>query len=474
MTRCVATTACSILLSLSACVGSPEGDADLAALESTPALVADIGGEALAERLVDRALVGESHALLRSLCETAPGRLAGTPELERAVQWGVERMRAMGLARVRAEEVEVPVWERGQVGRAIRLDAAGAEAEELDVLALGGSVGTPAEGLVGDLLMVRSFEELEARSEEARGRIVFFNRPMPRVLRNTFMAYGQAVPQRVSGASEAARHGAVGVLVRSMTTRIDDLPHTGSMVYVDGLPRIPALAISTRDAEALSARLDAGAEVRVRLIADCRPAGTAVSANVVGDLPGSDLADELVVVGGHLDAWDVGAGAHDDGAGCVHALEAVRLLQEVGFRPRRTLRVVLFTNEESGLRGGRAYAAAHADERHFAAVESDRGGFVPKGFTTTVGAGALFDTLDAALAGLDREGMGALLPGGGGADIGPLREHGAHLFGLVTLAHRYFDYHHSEADVPGAVNERELALGSAAVAYLLAVLADVE
>ena len=317
--------------------------------------------------------------------------------------------------------------------------------------------------------VAHEIDELERRADEVAGRFVLFNRAMPRILRSTFMAYGQAVPQRTSGASRAAGLGAVGALVRSMTTRLDDVPHTGTMIYADGVERIPAAALSTVDADTVAGRVAAGDPVRVRLAMSCEPMPDAESANVVGELVGRERPDEVIVIGGHLDAWDVGQGAHDDGAGCVHAIEAVRLLQEIGYRPRRTLRVVLFTNEESGLRGARAYAAEHADETHVAAIESDRGGFVPRGFTTSA-RGEVLRRLEPWVDVLDDEQMGALIRGGGGADIGPLAEHGAVLFGLATIAHRYFDYHHSARDRIDAVNERELALGAAACAWLLTVL----
>src|SRR5690606_32571437 len=318
-------------------------------------------------------------------------------------------------------------------------------------------------------------EELRARADEAKGRIVFFNRPMPRVLRNTFRAYGAAVPQRGNGAIEAAKVGAVAAIVRSMTTLLDDLPHTGTLRYEDGVPPIPAAAISTNGAEALAARIAEQGTVELTLRLDCRPAGEGRCGNVVGEIRGTRAPEEIVLIGAHLDAWDLGHGAHDDGAGCVHCLEAVRLILACGLRPARTVRVVLFTNEENGLRGARGYAEAHADElaAHVAALETDRGGFEPKGFDTTLEEAAR-RRLVPALAPLRELGMGALIEGGGGADISVLRPHGVPLFGLIVADHRYFDFHHSAADVLGAVNERELALGAAAVAAMTVVLADPE
>jgi hypothetical protein len=446
----------------SGAAGPPGPDAALGAAQALAAQARTLVGLALDE--------GESMALLRALCSVAPGRLSGSESAARAVDWGLETMRRIGLTAVRAEPVLVPHWERGAAESCARLAPDGSIAEPLDILALGGSIATPAGGIEAEVIRVRSFDELRARAAEARGRIVFFDAPMPRALASTFAAYGQAVPQRTSGASEAARAGGVFALVRSMTTARDDHPHTGSVVYATDAPRVPTAAISTLDADALAARLAAGEAVRLRIALHCRSLPDAESANVVGEIRGSDLAEQIVTIGGHLDSWDVGEGAHDDGAGCVHALEAARLILGAGLQPRRTIRVVLFMNEENGLRGAVAYAEAHAGEVHFAAIESDRGGFAPLGFTTTA-RGRELERFRPAADALDPYGMGAMLPGGGGADIGPLAAHGAVLFGLATIAHRYFDYHHSALDRVENVNERELALGAAAVAQLAAALA---
>src|SRR5262249_4319623 len=249
----------------------------------------------------------------------------------------------------------------------------------LRVTALGGSIGTGADGIEAEVVMVRTFEELHELADAARGKIVFFNRPMPRALRATFQAYGQAVPQRHSRAVEAAKGGGVAALVRSVTTAIDGFPHTGAMEYQEGVPPVPAAAIATADADALAAMLSAG-PVRVRLLLGCETRPDVASANVVGELPGRELPAEIVLIGAHLEAWALGQGAHDDGAGCAHVFEAMRLLQACGIRSKRSIRAVLFMNEENGLRGGRGYAAAHADEVHVAAIETDSGGATPQGF----------------------------------------------------------------------------------------------
>lgn len=458
-----------VALALGACGATPSPDPSPDPGrdgESSPAA-------ARAQAYVEAALEGRAFAMLRELCEVAPARLSGSANGQKAVEWGLATMRAIGLSNVRAEPVMVPHWVRGEPERCELLGEDDAVVEDLQVLALGGSEATPPGGVVAELVMVRSFEELAARGEEARGKIVFFNRPMPRIFANTFRAYGQAVPQRTSGAVEASRVGAVFALVRSMTTRIDDHPHTGAMVYQDGVPRIPSAAISTLDAESLAARIERGERVRLRIALHCATLPDVESANVVGEVPGGDLAHEIVTVGGHLDSWDAGQGAQDDGAGIAHTLEAARILVASGLRPRRTLRFVLFANEENGLRGGHAYRAAHAHESHFAAIESDAGADVPLGFGTTA-KGARFAALREPLHALEPFGMGALTPGGGGADIGPLAELGAELFGLTVISHRYFDYHHSALDHIDSVNERALALGAAAVAWLAATLAEIE
>lgn len=429
------------------------------------------GLEARALELEERALQdNRAIATLRSLCEVAPKRLAGSAGMLAAERWAVEQLRAVGCDDVRLEPVMVPHWERGIETAAI----VGAEQAPLRVTALGGSVPTVAGGVEAEVVEVRSFEQLQQLGDAARGKIVFFNRPMPRALRRTGSAYGAAVPQRSNGAIEAGKVGAVAALVRSMTTTIDGYPHTGAMRYEHGVPEVPAAAVATEDAELLARRLQQGA-VRVRLELGCRTLPDTQGHNVVGDLRGSELPDELVLIGAHLDAWDLGTGAHDDGAGVVHCIEAVRLLGAVGWRPRRTVRVVLFANEENGLRGAAAYAEDHAleIERHRAAIETDSGGFTPQGFSCSL-RGDEAAQVEALFAPLEALGAGLFLPGAGagGADISVLHAQGVPCFGMWVDGHRYFDYHHTAVDDLPAVNERELALGAAVLAYASAALAD--
>lgn len=409
-----------------------------------------------------------SHALLADLCKSAPKRMSGSAGYAAAVEWGKQQMLALGFQNVRLEPCLVPHWERGAPETLALTAPAALAGEKLAVLALGGSIATAPDGLVGRVVEFKGLGDLRENAARAKGAIAFLNQPLDPTEVDTFRAYGKAVGQRWAGAMEAARGGAIAVLVRSMTLRLDDHPHTGSMGYADDVPKIPSAAISTRAAERLSALLAAGQPVEVALALHCRTLPDVESFNVVGELVGKEKPDEILVVGGHLDAWDAGDGAHDDGAGCAQALESLRLIRALGYGPRRTLRCVLFANEEFGTRGGKAYAAAHAGEleKHVLALESDRGGFSPRGFEGTLSDAArarlapLYDALSFAQ-------IAHWEPGNGGVDIGPMKDAGVPLVGLVTDTQRYFDVHHAATDVIENVHPRELALGAAAMAALL-------
>jgi hypothetical protein len=425
-------------------------------------------------RLLDSALAhGEAYAMLRELTGTIGARLSGSPEAARAVEWGKKMMIEHGLEKVHLQDVMVPHWERGKDQQLMLVAPAVKMAEPLHILALGGSVATPAEGIRGEVIEVQSLDEVRALGERGRGKIIFYNRPMDRSRINTFDAYGGAADQRVSGPSVAASVGAVAVVVRSLTTALDNAPHTGMLRYDTTQPKIPAAAISTRGADLLSMLLHKHGTVQIQLTFDCRTLPDAPSHNVIGELTGTEKPDEVVVIGGHLDSWDVGEGAHDDGAGCVQAIEALRLLKSLGLRPKRTIRAVLYMNEENGARGGKAYAEGVGNNgpRHIAAIESDRGGFAPRGFLVDAGP----DTVKqlARWAPLFYE-MGAdrFEHGGGGVDIEPLKKHDALTIGLNVESHRYFDYHHSANDTFDKVDERELELGAVAVAVLAYLIAE--
>ena len=339
---------------------------------------------------------------------------------------------------------------------------------------MGGSIGTPPEGLTAPVVEVHSLAETASLGSALKGKIVFFNRPMDRRNPDPFAAYGAAADQRVSGASAAARSGAVAVLVRSLTFRADRHPHTGMLRYDEGVPQVPAAAISTADADVLSGQLQKGGPLSVKLRLDCRDLGRIASANVVGELTGTERPSEIVLVGGHLDSWDLGVGAHDDGAGCAAALEAVALLRDLGLRPRRTIRVVLFMDEEFGGTGGRAYAAARQrqGEQHILAAESDRGGFAPTGLAIGGPDGRALEGF-AAYADLLRPlGVCTLVPGGGGVDVGPLVANGSAPAAVLVNAQTYFDVHHGALDVLSSVEPRELELQAVILAVLAYIVAQ--
>jgi hypothetical protein len=410
-----------------------------------------------------------AFGFLSRILECGP-RLAGSPNAACAVERTRNLMVDMGLQDVHLEEVTVTLWERGKTdARVVGLPGGDLP---LSAAALGGSIGTPADGVTAEVIQVQTLDEARTLGDRGRGRIVFFNRPMPTDVLDTFDAYGKAADQRAHGASAAAASGAVAVLVRSMTLRVSDLPHTGIMHYDEGVPAIPAATVSTAAADRLASLLAEHGTVRVHLELGCRTVGPVKTHNVVGDLKGRELHDEIVVLGGHLDSWDLDPGAHDDGAGCAQALEALRLLKELPTRPRRTVRAVMFMDEESGGTGGKAYVAdpRRARERHVAAIESDRGGFLPLGFTILAEEPVL-TAFNRWLAPLSNLGVTFLRKGYGGVDIHPLAATGCVTIGLYPDSQRYFDVHHCAADTLETVNERELELGAiqmAGLAYLLA------
>lgn len=433
-------------------------------------------GREMAQRVFDEVLTdGRAYGKLRQLCALAPHRLSGSQGAEIAVQWAKQAMEADGLENVRLEPCEVPHWVRGDVERLVFTAPPELAGTELPILALGGSVATIEGGVEAGVVVVKSFEELEALDGGAAGKFVLFNRPMDDTALRTFVAYRGAVSQRTQGAVQAARAGAVGSIARTMTTLRNDVPHTGAMRYQEGIEQVPGVCISTNGADQIESLLAEGAEVRVRLELSCESLPPAESWNVIGELVGSEFPEEVIVIGGHLDAWDVGEGAHDDGAGCVQAMEALRLLKVLGLRPRRTLRCVLFMNEENGLAGGRAYYARYKDvmDKHILAIESDHGAFTPRGFTTDASQAAL-EVMQGIAGWLEGSGAEFIVPGGGGADISPMARSGVPLVGYDPDSQRYFDFHHSELDVFTAINERELHLGAAAIAVLAWGVAELE
>ncbi len=435
--------------------------------------VAETTYTSLANRIITTSLgSGRAYEFLFELTTKIGPRLSGSEQADHAVEWAEKKMEAVGFDSVHLEPVVVPHWVRGTVEEASIVNSSSLENVPLKVCALGGSIATPPEGITAEVVEVHSFDELKAMGKKAKGKIIFFNRPMDRRKFTTGEAYGGAVDQRGYGAVEAAKVGGLAALVRSMTTRVDDVPHTGAMWYADSIPKVPAAAISIVGANFLSELIAKEKHVTVHLKLTCQTLPDVESANVIGELTGSEKPEEVIVIGGHLDSWDKGQGAHDDGAGSVHAIEALRLLKELGLRPKRTIRAVLFMNEENGIRGAKAYVAKErAREKHIVAIESDAGGFTPRGFgiqadSTTFEKIArwayLFRPIEA-----DR-----IQKGGGGTDISELGKKGVPLVGLRVDGHRYFDYHHSDNDTIDKVNERELELGAAAIAILSYILAE--
>ena len=414
-------------------------------------------------------LNGQSYAWLDHLSNQIGGRLSGSYNAEKAVAYTKEELEKLGLDRVWLQPVMVPRWIRGAKEFAY-IETSPGLTTNVPICALGGSVATPDGGLKAEVVEVHHFDELEKLGKEKiQGKIVFYNRPMQAELIETFRAYGGCVEQRYKGAEKAIAYGAAGVIVRSVNLRLDDLPHTGSMAYgnVAVNKRIPAAAISTNGAELLSSMLKLNPKIKFYFAQFCKQLPDVQSYNVIGEIKGRQYPNKIMVVGGHLDSWDLGDGAHDDGAGVVQSMEVLRLFKETGYRPKHTLRVVLFMNEENGLRGGKKYAkvAKEKGENHVFALESDAGGFTPRGFS--------FDCSDANFKKV-LSWKSLFKPylihyfekGGSGADVGPLKGDNV-LCGLRPDSQRYFDHHHAENDTFEHVNKRELELGAATMASLV-------
>ena len=419
---------------------------------------------ARAARIVGAALTSDhAYRRLAHLTDRIGHRLSGSNNLARAIEWALAEMKRDGLENVRAEKVMVPHWVRG----AESLELTSPVSRQLSMLGLGNSVGTPPAGITAEAVVVRSFDELDSLGEQARGKIVVYNVP--------FTTYGATVQYRGAGASRAARHGALAALVRSVSPVSLQTPHTGAMNYAEGQPKIPAAAITIEGAELLQRMQERGERPVLRLKMEAHFLPDAESANVVAELKGSEKPDEIVLISGHFDSWDVGQGAHDDGGGCIAAWEALRLLKELGLRPRRTIRVVLYTNEENGLRGGNAYRDAHRAElgKHVLAIESDSGVYRPVGFGLNEAAPpqarADIEEIAKLLSGIR---AARIAPNGGGADIGPIMREGVIGMSLDVDGSRYFDIHHTEADTLDKVDPQELAHCVAALAVMAYTVAD--
>jgi carboxypeptidase Q len=411
---------------------------------------------------------GTCYENLRVLTKTIGHRLSGSPEAARAVTWGKEALERAGADKVWLQPVQVPLWTRGKESLKVQLD--GKNYKTMDMLSLGNTEGTGGKVLECSIVRVPdldAFEKLTA--EQVKGKIIFFDYKFRQDIINTFQGYGDAVKYRWVAVNKAAEKDAAGVIIRSVSTAPDDVPHTGASRYNDSVPHIPAVAIGNTGADQLAVACGKGT-VKARLLSDCGMKGTAPSFNVIGELRGTENPESIIVVGGHLDSWDVGEGAHDDGAGCVQSIEVIRTFKALGIKPKHTIRAVLFMNEENGVKGGTAYAdtAKAKNETHILAMESDAGGFVPRGIGLEMP-----ETLKNKVKGW----APLFLPYGihdfsqeeGGVDIGPLHKAGVPLAGLLPDSQRYFDLHHSRNDVFETINHRELKLGAwtmAAMIYL--------
>lgn len=416
-----------------------------------------------ADRLIKEAQADQfAWNRLAELTDTYGNRLSGSENLTRAIAWAVEAMKKDGLENVHTEKVMVPRWVRGNES----LEIVDPPQHAIPMLGLGGSVATPPAGIEAEIIVVKSYDELSQRAADVKGKIVLYNA--------VYTNYGQTNQYRTGGATAAARHGAVASLVRAIGPMGLRTPHTGGMSYAEGVTRIPAAAVSAEDAERMQRLSERGRRVRVRLRMEARFESDVESANVVGEIRGSELADEVVLVGGHFDSWDVGMGASDDGVGCVVTWESLRLMKKLGLRPRRTVRVVLFTNEENGLRGGNAYRDTHLNqaEQHVLAIESDSGVFTPSrfGFTGSDAARKVMREIGQLLVPLGLQEIG---PGGGGADIGPIAQAGK----VPMLAYqgdstKYFTIHHTPADTVDRIAPEEVSRAAAALAVVTYVVAD--
>lgn len=414
---------------------------------------------------------GESYQNLKSLCKDIGARLSGSAEAAMAIEWGKKKMESYQFDAVYLQEIKVPHWERGTKESGWIRTKKG-QLIKVNLLALGGSIGT--NGLLeGELVLFNHIDELKKASKSAvEGKIVFINQPMNEAEINTFKAYGGCYTLRGTGAVEGAKLGAKAVLIRSIGMPVDKHPHTGSMHYEASVAKIPAAALSTEDAEML-AQLLQKEKAEFVLEMDCRDYEDAVSYNVIGELKGTTHPNEIITFGGHLDSWDTGEGAHDDGAGIVHCLEALRILNKLNYKPKHTLRLVFFMNEENGNKGGKTYAtwSKNKNEQQIAALESDRGGFSPRGFQCD--GNETFQTLLKSFAQtFANYELSEFGKGYGGVDISPLKDEfpGIPLFGFVPDSQRYFDFHHAPSDVFESVNKRELELGAAAISSMIYLL----
>ena len=425
----------------------------------------------LIRRLADEILVNsKAYENLRVLTKQIGGRLAGSPQMVKSEKWGLKAMQEAGADHAWLQQCMVPHWVRGGKDQASAHYAVNGKnlIKPLDIIALGNSQGSGIKGINSEVVEVKDFDDLENKKDQLKGKIVFYNYKFIPTHVTTFTSYGDAVRYRSQGPSRASKYGAAAVIVRSMSHSTDNNPHTGSTRYDSTFPIIPAVAIGLKDADWLSETL-LRQKIKINLKTNGHFLPDTIAHNVIGELKGTEFPDEFITVGGHLDSWDNCEGAHDDGAGCVQTIEILRAFKAMGYQPKRTIRFVLFANEENGLRGGNKYAdeAKQKGEQHIFALESDAGGFTPRGFGFTV-SDDQFQKVLSWHSLLAPYGACELTRGGGGADIGPLnRSQKTPLAGLRPDSQRYFDLHHARNDVFEAVNKRELELGALNMAALI-------
>lgn len=421
----------------------------------------------VADNLVRTALTDRrGYKLLDELTQMGP-RLSGSETSLKSLYWAKKKMEEAGFEKVWMQPVMVPHWERGNIEKAEIVSSKLFKNRKLAIATLGGSVGTGKDGITANVIEVKNFDELHALGEKAKGKIIFMSRPLDPGLYQTFRGYGGAVGQRVFGAIEAAKMGAVGVMIRSVTTKFDNVPHTGVMIYNDSIPKIPSVALGYLDADFISEALKKDSELKVNIKLNCKTLPDAQSYNVIGELTGTEFPNEIIVVGGHSDSWDKGVGANDDGTGIIQSFEVLDLFKRLGIKPKRTIRCVFFINEENGSRGGQKYTeyAMESPEKHIAAIESDAGSGSPRGFSFDADS-TIIEKVQNWLPVLQLAGIDWVRKGGSGADIEDIKNIIAKI-GFSPDGQRYFDYHHSDNDQFSIIHPREFELGSAAVATLV-------
>jgi len=428
----------------------------------------------ISKAFVQEALTSEwGYNFLKELSALGP-RLSGSENSLKALFWVKSEIEKMGFSKVWLQPTLVDHWKRGDIEKAEVILPDG-KTKTLHICALGTSVGTNKKWLSGEIIEVKNFTKLKKLNDEVKGKIVFFNRPMEKELVDTFRAYGRAVNQRTAGASEAAKYGAIAVIVRSVTTKYDNNPHTGLVSYKKGIKKIPAVAIGLKDADFLSKTLKKFPKLKVRLKLNCKNLPLAKSYNLIAEIKGREKPEEVIVLGGHFDSWDLGDGAVDDGSGCVQSLEVLHLFKKLNIRPKRTIRVIFYMNEEFGSKNSGAYTygkyAKKSKEIHIAAIESDRGGAVPRGFTLNTKDELIKQKVISWLPYLKIALIDWIKPGGSGADVSKIKGTKAQ-FGYVPDVQRYFGYHHSANDRFSAIHPREFELGSAAMAILTYLISE--